>query len=155
MKDPIELVALLDQPRVKAFLWMIRLGEGTQGEDGYRTLFGGGLFNSFADHPRQMITRGHLTSSAAGAYQFLARTWDALVLQYGFSDFSPENQDLGCVALIAGRHALEDVVAGRFDAAVLKCSKEWASLPGSPYGQPTVTLAQAREQYEGAGGTYA
>jgi len=36
------------------------------------------------------------------------------------------------------------VKAGRFDAAVAKCAKEWASLPGSPYGQPVKTLDQAR-----------
>jgi lysozyme len=155
MSDPIELVHALTLDNVRAFLWMIRKGEGTQGEDGYRTMFGGETFDSFADHPRQLVTRGSLTSSAAGAYQFLARTWDALVKQYGFADFSPKNQDLGCVALIKGRGALDDVIAGRFEDAIHKCAKEWASLPGSPYGQPVVTMAQARKQYEGAGGTYA
>jgi muramidase (phage lysozyme) len=153
--DAIELVAALEQPNVRAFLWMLRHGEGTQGENGYRTMFGGGLFDSFADHPRQAITRNGLTSTAAGAYQFLARTWDGLVKQYGFRDFTPDLQDLGCVALIAGRKALDDVIAGRFETAVLKCNKEWASLPGSPYGQPVVTMAVARQQYEAAGGTFA
>lgn len=158
MADPIELIAALEHPNVHAFLRMIRHGEGTADEDGYRRMFGGGLFDSFADHPRRRITK-HLggkpiTSTAAGAPQFLERTWDGLVKQYGFADFTPKNQDLGCVALIKGRHALDDVIAGRFEQAVMKCNKEWASLPGSPYGQPVVTMARARQEYEAHGGTY-
>ena len=93
-----------------------------------------------------------LSSTAAGAYQFLSRTWDALVRQYGFKDFSPENQDKGAVALIIGRKALDDVIAGNIEQAIRKCNREWASLPGSPYGQPTRTLDQALETYRLAGG---
>ena len=157
--DSIELIAALDHPNVRAFLRMLRHGEGTAGENGYRVQFGGGLFDSFADHPREAVTRSlggkPITSTAAGAYQFLARTWDGLVKQYGFADFSPKNQDLGAVALVAGRGALQDVMAGRFEQAVIKCNREWASLPGSPYGQPVVTMAHARQEYEAFGGSYA
>lgn len=150
-----DLISALRNENVRAFLTMLRLGEGTKGPDGYRTMFGGELFeNNYADHPRRPVRRGTLVSTAAGAYQFLERTWDALVKQYGFADFSPANQDLGGVALIAGRGALADVIAGRFDVAVAKCAKEWASLPGSPYGQPTVTLARALEEYEACGGRH-
>jgi muramidase (phage lysozyme) len=158
VSDPIELIAALEHPNVRAFVRMIRYGEGTSDEDGYRRMFGGELFDSFADHPRRAITKKlggkPITSTAAGAPQFLARTWDGLVKQYGFADFTPKNQDLGCVALIKGRKALDDVIAGRFEQAVMKCNKEWASLPGSPYGQPVVTMAEARAEYERFGGTY-
>lgn len=157
--DPIALIEALQNPNVRAFLRMLRHGEGTASDDGYRVMFGGGLFDSFADHPRQAITRKlggtPITSTAAGAYQFLSRTWDGLVKQYGFADFSPTNQDLGAVALIKGRKALDDVIAGRFEDAVRKCNREWASLPGSPYGQPVVTMARARQEYEAHGGMYA
>ena len=157
-KDPIALIEALDNPNVRAFLRMLRHGEGTAGDNGYRVQFGGGLFASLVDHPREPITRNlggkPITSTAAGAYQFLARTWDGLVKQYGFADFGPKNQDLGAVALIAGRGALADVIAGRFEQAVIKCNREWASLPGSPYGQPVVTMARARTEYEAHGGTY-
>ncbi|HEY0915659.1 MAG TPA: glycoside hydrolase family 104 protein [Solimonas sp.] len=169
MADPIELIAAREHPNVRAFLRMLRHGEGTAGENGYRVMFGGDrflgadgvadTFDDFADHPRRAITRrlggAPITSTAAGAYQFLSRTWDGLVKQYGFADFTPTNQDLGAIALIKGRKALEDVIAGRFEAAVMKCNKEWASLPGSPYGQPVVTMARARQEYEAHGGTYA
>lgn len=142
---------------VQAFLRVIRFCEGTSGDNGYRMMFGGGLFDSFADHPRKVNTfklskGGTLSSSAAGAYQFLTKTWDGLVSQYGFTDFSPQNQDLGAIALIQGRKALDDVIAGRIEVAVRKCAKEWASLPGSPYGQPTKTMDQVLEAYRLAGG---
>lgn len=169
MQDAISLVHYVTKRNVRAFLWALRYGEGTQGEEGYQTLFGGMLFkghdgiyqtfDDFADHPRLRVSMklkkgGTLTSTAAGAYQFLERTWDSLVAQYGFANFEPTNQDLAAIALIAGRGALDDVVAGRIDVAVMKCNKEWASLPGSPYGQPVVTLDVFKREYEEAHGLY-
>jgi muramidase (phage lysozyme) len=144
----------LSSPYLQAFLEVIRTGEGTLGSDGYRTHFGGSLFSSFAEHPRKVISVKSggktLYSSAAGAYQFLSKTWDGLVKQYGFQDFSPQSQDEAAVALIAGRDALEDILAGRFEEATRKCAKEWASLPGSPYGQPTLSAARAQSIYTNA-----
>lgn len=159
MRDTIELLSTLDNANVRAFLHMIRVGEGTADPDGYRRHFGGRLFDSFAGHPRVKITAGlgknQYTSSAAGAYQFLSGTWDGLVRRYGFDDFEPRTQDCAAVALIDGRKALDDVLAGRFEDAVRKCAREWASLPGSPYGQPVKTLAQALASYKAAGGQLA
>ena len=62
-------------------------------------------------------------------------TWNSLARRYKLNDFSPRNQDLGAVALIAGRGALNDVLKGNYQAAVRKLGEEWASLPGSPYAQ--------------------
>jgi muramidase (phage lysozyme) len=157
MADLARLRQHLANGNVQAFLRVIRHCEGTADEAGYRRMFGGKLFDSWADHPRQAQTfalrkGGTLTSTAAGAYQFLARTWDGLVRQHGFEDFSPENQDLAAVALLDGRKALPDLVRGDLDAAVAKCAREWASLPGSPYGQPTKTMAEVRRVYAKHGG---
>lgn len=140
----IDPLAVVDQPQVRAFLALIRTGEGTSGANGYRMHFGGELFASFADHPRRVVTRSGLSSTAAGAYQFLSRTWDEMAAKYRLADFSPANQDVAAVGLIKRRGALADVLAGRFRAAIEKCNKEWASLPGSPYGQPTLTYARAQ-----------
>ena len=151
-----DLRRALGQPNVAAFLRVIREGESSQTDDAYRMMFGGGLF-SVSDgwqHPRRAVTAGGYTSTAAGAYQFLARTWDGLCQQYPFPDFAPKCQDMGAVALIAGRGALQDVIDGRLDAAIAKCGREWASLPGSPYGQPVLSMARCRAVYEQWGGVY-
>jgi muramidase (phage lysozyme) len=144
---------------VQAFLQVLRNGEGTAGPNGYRTLFGGGLFEGFATHPNIKVTRTMggraLTSTAAGAYQFLKSTWDETARIMGLRDFSPGAQDLGAVGRIAARGALDDVKAGRFDVAIFKVAKEWASMPGSPYGQPVISLTRARGIYANAGGAFA
>lgn len=151
--DPADL----NNPNVQAILRVIRAGEGTSGPNGYRTLFGGGLFDGFADHPRQAITRrlgaSNITSTAAGAYQFLASTWDETARLMKLPDFSPRSQDLGALGRIAARGALADVKAGQFDAAIKKIAREWASMPGSPYGQPVISWDRARALYASAGGT--
>lgn len=141
---------------IPAFLMMIRIAEGTDSEDGYRMMFGKGLFHSFADHPRKAIKKKsgntHIISTAAGAYQFLSKTWDLCQIKLKLPDFSPKSQDRAAVYLIERRGALGDVVSGRFEEAIDKCNKEWASLPGSPYGQPTLTMAKALAFYRAAGG---
>lgn len=147
------LINALESPNVKAFLRVIRQGESGQHDDAYTICYGGSHFEAPPwDHPRKPITAGAWTSTAAGAYQFLARTWDALVSQYGFEDFSPQCQNEAAVALIKGRRALDDVIAGRFASAISKCSREWASLPGSPYGQPVMTVDEALLVYKAWGG---
>lgn len=142
---------------LQAFLHLIRTGEGTLGTDGYRTLYGGGLFDSFDDHPRKKVTAGKWTSSAAGAYQILQKTWDGLVKAnpWTLTDFTPMKQDQAAVILIRRRGAYDDVVAGRYQTAIIKCNKEWASLPLSPYGQPTLKMDRALEIIKQAGGVFA
>lgn len=157
--DAYEVDAVSADSNVVAFLKMIRYAEGTAGPDGYRTLWGGGLFESFADHPRivgEYMSNGRpIKSTAAGAYQFLEGTWDDAARKLGLVDFSPASQDRAAIWLLSRRGALGDVQAGRFEVAIAKCAKEWASLPGSPYGQPVKTLAQVRQVYANAGGALA
>ena len=148
-----DYLVLLGNDHCRAFLSLIRRCEGAN----YNTLFGGGAFSGWADHPRQRVTRQSggrpLTSTAAGAYQFLSSTWDETARAMKLTGFSPANQDFAAVGRIAARGALADVLAGRFDAAVTKLAYEWASLPGSPYGQPVISAATARSVYVAAGGT--
>ncbi len=130
------------------------MGEGTADEAGYKRLVGGGEFDDFSKHPRKRIwiPRYKVWSTAAGAYQIIAPTWDGLVRRYGFENFGPTVQDLAAIALIEGRGALEDVAEGRLKEAVRKCSKEWASLPGSPYGQRTESMARVEAEFAKWGG---
>lgn len=131
----------LKNPNVQAFLALIRYTEGA----GYSTLFGGEHFTEFEDHPRRLITRTlggkPITSTAAGAYQFLSRTWDECKKALGLPDFSPPSQDRAALYLIERRRALPAVLDGDWPTALERCNREWASLPGSPYGQPTKSMA--------------
>jgi lysozyme len=146
-----------EQQNVTAFLKTIRVSEGTAGPNGYSTLVGGEQFDSFADHPRQLVYLPNLgySSSAAGAYQILRRTWDGVAGKIGLVDFSPASQDRAAVELIKQRGALADVRAGRFADAIAKCKKEWASLPGAGYGQRENSLATLQAAYINAGGNLA
>jgi muramidase (phage lysozyme) len=151
--------ALLKHRNVAAFLRVIRTGEGTADAGGYSRLFGGAPFAGFADHPRVKVCKTYsgrqLCSTAAGAYQFLATTWDETARIMRLRDFSPASQDLAALGRIAARGALDDVLAGRFEAALKRVAYEWASMPGSPYGQPVITLARAGSVYQSNGGTLA
>jgi muramidase (phage lysozyme) len=146
-----------EQQNVVAFLAMIRVSEGTSGDDGYNELVGGGHFDSYADHPRILVDLPNLgiKSSAAGAYQILRRTWDSVAAKLALPDFSPQSQDRAAVELIRQRGALADVRAGRFSVAVDKCRKEWASLPGAGYGQRENALSTLQAAYVNAGGSLA
>jgi lysozyme len=143
-----------------AFLGMIAYAEGTDGERGYQTMFGYRYFDSYADHPRQYFsfTDGagrQLKSSAAGRYQIIVKTWDALKAKLGLVDFSPESQDAAAIELIRERGALADVQAGRIESAIRKCAPVWASLPGAGYNQPERQITSLLTNYQQAGGTFA
>lgn len=147
----------LTNRNIKAMLAVIRKGEGTSGPDGYSMLFGGKLFTGFAAHPNVKVCRTFsngkkVCSTAAGAYQFLKSTWDETAAAMKLRDFGPASQDFAAVGRMAARGALADVIAGRLSSALLKLSYEWASLPGSPYGQPSMTHEAARSLFLAAGG---
>jgi muramidase (phage lysozyme) len=140
-------------PNLTAFLAMVAQCEvGTADKTGYNILYGGGQFESFADHPRKKVTAGKYTSTAAGRYQILAGTWDDFIKAEGPHDFSPSSQDLCARWLLKRRGATADIEAGRLRAAITRCNKEWASLPGSPYGQPIRTLEYCERLFAAHGG---
>ena len=163
---------------VAAFLGTIRQAEGTADALGYQALFGHRAnrprtFSGWADHPRQAQpftdkAGRQLWTSAAGAYQFMAispipgstkstkvNTWDRIAARLGLPDFSPESQDAAAVELIREAGALGDVQAGRFDQAVNKVRRIWASLPGAGYEQPERSLESLRYAYLQQGGMLA
>jgi muramidase (phage lysozyme) len=137
-----------ENSQIKAFLNLIRVPEGTSGIDGYRIMFTGKRFSSFADHPRIIQCAGELCSDAAGAYQFLSTTWDSLNLP----DFSPENQDKGAIELIKRRFAYQNIIDGNIRTALDKCSWEWASLPPGRYGQPSISYTECEALFVKFGG---
>lgn len=144
-------------PNVRAFLRAIRLGEGTSDPAGYFRIVGGGKFVKTDTHPRVRvyIARYRVYSTAAGAYQIIYPTFRGLVRKYGFKDFTPETQDLMAIALIVGVGAIAHVMAGNLGSAIQKCSREWASLPGSKAGQRVEKFEDVKTAYITAGGTLA
>lgn len=148
----------------RAFLEMLKYSEGAT----YDTLYGGGKFVGFADHPRTVsrISRtDQRWTSAAGAYQFMAvspipgtayttkvDTWDRLKRKLELPDFSPASQDAAAIELIAEKGALRDVEAGRFAMAIDKVRAVWASLPGAGYNQPERSFTKLLAVYRDAGG---
>ena len=130
---------LLSAPNVQKMLDLIANAEGVN--HGYNTLFGNGRFSDFSAHPNQSKqftqTDGKQNSTtAAGRYQFLKSTWDGVAKKLGLEDFSPKNQDIAAVALLAENGALPYVLRGDLQTAVKKSGGTWASLPSSNYAQP-------------------
>jgi lysozyme len=155
---------------VYAFLRTLQAAEGTDkgGRDPYRVVYAYAFeIQDLRDHPGNLGWRGvplsdamcrgaglnpGCVSTAAGAYQIIRGTWNRLAKALRLPDFSPASQDRAAIELIRSRGALADVKAGRFAAAVQKCRREWASLPGAGYGQPERSLQQLAQVFNANGG---
>ena len=117
----------------KAFLDLISRAEGTDkyANKGYNTLFGGGQFEIYSDHPRKYFEHNGTRTSAAGRYQITAQSWDDAVRALGPMDFSPENQDR--VALWLARRAGQgdNIRNGNFAGAANGLRQVWTGLNSS------------------------
>lgn len=149
---------------VLAFLDMLAWSEGTDNgkqptmDRGYDVLVGGGLFRSYADHPRRLVELPKLgiKSTAAGRYQLLARYWDSYRVSLKLvGGFTPENQDRVALQQIRERRATADIQAGHIPEAIAKCRNIWASLPGAGYRQHEQKLEDLMAHYLAAGGALA
>ena len=135
-------LALKDvHPNVRKFLFLLTKTEGTDiHHRPYNILFGGKEFEDLSKHPNIRVPFGKTNfSTAAGRYQILNRTYQSLKMQ----DFQPASQDQAAIDLIKRRKAYDLIVGGKFEEAINLTNKEWASLPGSPYGQPTAKMVDA------------
>ncbi len=150
---------LLRNRQVQAFLRVIREKESSQDDAiAYRIMIGWPHDPGFTelappelhDHPRKYNPKRD--STAAGAYQFLASSWDDMAKELGLSGFYPGNQDRAAVGQLAYLGALNHVLAGRIDAALRASAvrQGWASLPGGV--QAIQTMAGARAVFERWGG---
>lgn len=140
-----DLYHALQNKHARGFLDLLAQAEGVK--HGYNTMFGNTRFDNLSAHPnvRKQFrqTDGKINyTTAAGRYQFTHGTWRGLAKQYGFKSFSPQEQDLGALALIAQKGALQDVLSGNYVGAIKKLGGVWASLPSSPYAQPKKSYAQ-------------
>lgn len=183
-----------NEARVRAFMRMLRVGEGTQDEGGYKRLFGGYDFTAaphnknMNSHPHIVISQSGYSSSATGAYQIKGDVYNELISLYGdlykINGFDEITQDKLCLTILKHNYLtkrpatffnpkdngqintakqeqrkifenaygdiLQLIIDGNLEKAVLIASLSWASLPGSPYGQPThlKTFAEVKAKYE-------
>jgi len=141
----------LNNANVKAFLDLIARSEGTYniGNNGYNLFFGFGQFTDYSKHPNIVHSGGGYSSTAAGRYQFLYKTWKGVAASNGLPDFTPASQDIGAVELLRQRGALNYILNGDIETAIKKAAKEWASFPGAGYGQPTRTMSTLLNWFAG------
>ena len=140
-------------PQRRALLNTIRYAEGTwkQGAAGYRTLYGGGRFQSLARHPEIVVVKRY-TSAAAGAYQFLPTTWSEAASKLQLASFDPRSQDQAALYLVDRRGMLEHIdQQGLTREAMAVLAREWASFPTlaglSAYGQPVKRADELQRFY--------
>ncbi|GEM_PF-3568640 len=143
------------EAKIRAFMRMIRLGEGTLDEGGYTRIVGG---SSFSDYGKDLCTHPGIyiakhDSTAAGAYQITRTNWNDYPFvkwrkDNNIHDFSFVSQDIFAVYLIVKkRKALDDIINDRFEEAIKKCNSEWASLPGAGYKQREEKLSTVQGLY--------
>ena len=133
---------------VKAFLKLIRYAEHGREDDGvYYVLYGGKqTFTDTSKHPLEKpITAWGYSSTSAGAYQMLNRTWKFAKEQGVAQDFTPASQDKIAIWIIQTNGAMRHVLDGKVEDAIPYLRRQWTSLPGGT--QQRITMAQARELF--------
>lgn len=157
---------LLKDPRVQAMMDAIGVGEGTfnrrTGERSFFKWFGNAPLNPSEEHPGLSPVRffnkqkGRMDkSSAAGFGQFLRGTWQGAEQDIGDLDFNnPLDQMLAFVEKMRDRNMVAPLLRGDTRTAMARGAPEWASLPGSPYQQPTVSQSTVIDTFNARLGVY-
>ena len=126
----------------QVFLSLIAYSEGTG--DRYDLTYNHHVFRDFDRHPNIVIRGSPYYSSAAGRYQFIWHTFTEMQKKCsGIPDFTPASQDNAAVCLLDSRkvnHTEFHTTKGALLIEIKKIANVWASLPGSPYGQPTHSM---------------
>ena len=101
--------------------------------------------SSLTGHPGILVqVNKSLRSTAFGRYQIIKGSAG------GMTDFSPAGQDAYANAKLNSRGATAQAANGNFSAAMSDAGKEWASMPGSPYGQGGISLQSAAKTFSNA-----
>ena len=165
--DDLEATPYTITPERRALLNTIRYAEGTwkDGRDlGYRTLYGGGLFQDLSRHPERVVVKCY-SSAAAGAYQFLPSTWQETARKLKLPSFAPKHQDQAALHLVKKRGALQEVDRNGLTRAAMN---RLASGPGEeerptdcrssaqcrPFPWPKTLLWQRRASQGPSGGLW-
>lgn len=153
-------------PNESAFLDVISHAEGTdRAPDPYRVCFGfKHTIVDLSEHPAvtgewkgeslAFLGPGYANSisTAAGRYQINKPSWETGQAALGLTDFMPASQDAWALWKLDKLGATGLIEAGLIHEAIIVCSGTWASLPGSPAGQPQQRLADLIDLYTQHGG---
>lgn len=150
MPNLSQYLGYVQLPQCRAALDTIAWAEGGKS---YFTLYGGGSFSG-SQHPNRAITSGPYTSTAAGRYQFLYRTWIEIQRRLGLPDFTARSQDIAALDLINQRGQLGKLLNGDFEGMMKGLGCAWAALPYATCGQTRRPLAQTMDYYRRALAVY-
>ena len=150
--------------KLRAFCDLIAFSEGTSTSSitknsGYDVIVSGihgpSIFTDYRDHPFAhggavtVRTNPLLVSTAAGRYQVLAHYFEVYKTQLHLPDFSPASQDAVAIEQISECNSIHLIEQGNISAALMACSRIWASFPGNDYNQPGgKSLATLVSQYQ-------
>jgi tape measure domain-containing protein len=136
-QDPAsEFEKLLNDPRIKALLAVIKTAEGGDPKTLYGGAQWGGSMDSFPQWSGKKFYNSKTgrwgTTHAAGSYQFQPGTYAGIGREFGLpSDFGERSQDLHAVALLKKIGALDALFSKGFGATIPLLGSQWASIPGN------------------------
>lgn len=152
-------------PQLKAFLDTIAWAEiGPKmlalSDNGFNVIVGSRpdkmlLFHDYSDHPRKYVKVGNIYSTAAGAFQILARIFDFYKAELHLPDFGKESQRAIATRMLKEVKVLQPIEDGLFDTAIHRARSRWASLPGAGDSQPERKIEDLRRVFVEAGGVIA
>lgn len=133
---------------VKAFLKFIRYAEHKREDDlVYYQIFGNKqTFSDTSKHPNILVHAWGRSSTAAGAYQILYKTWKEAMEKGIVRDFTPASQDAIAIWKLKSRHAITYVQAGDVEKAIPLLRKEWTSMPGA--AESNMTISDAKQLFK-------
>lgn len=150
-----QVLDLYNLPVIRAVLDMIAYAETRDlGVVSYQRQYGHPprFISDLNRHPSMIICSylggKRVCSSASGRYQFIRTTWEIEVEELGLRDFSPLSQDLAAINQIVKAGAVDDLKRLDLKTFFAKTCKIWASLPGSPYGQPTRAFSELNNLFK-------
>ncbi len=145
LENRVSMIGALQNPRVQAILDLISRPEGGT----YDSHNSGAKMTNFDEHPGfGPPNKQGDSSSAAGRYQMLKRTFDGIKKQIGPLTMSEPSQDLAAAWLLKELGALKALESGNLDTAISAAAvpKGWAALPGGV--QQRIDMGQAKALYE-------
>jgi RHS repeat-associated protein len=110
---------------------------------------GGGYLSQLTGNPGLKVKWAGGYSTAFGRYQINQPT----AAQFNVTDWTPAGQDAAGATIMNSQGMVAAAMQGGFagfQQAMWDGNTRWASLPDSPYGQPTMTMQGAYQTYQNA-----